>query len=103
MTSHQIVEKRRESTSTRISIVAVAGALASLSISLSKGLLGQVRGWSYDQPRKFDGSRIGVINPLVEPEVEKKPLSQKAWSHMDNVAPPGITSDRSVTSANRNR
>ncbi|MDD6882356.1 MAG: hypothetical protein PUD50_01470, partial [Eubacteriales bacterium] len=59
------------------------------------------RGWSYDQPRKFDGSRIGVINPPVEPEVEKKPISQKAWSHMDNVAPTGIKNCRNCTNANR--
>ena len=94
-------EHERASSLSNSKIVAVAGALASPSTSLSKGILGQVRGWSHDQPRKFDGSRIGVINPPVEPEVEKKPLSQKAWSHMANVAPLGRTTYQSCTSTNR--
>ena len=33
--------------------------------------------------------------------MEKKPISQKTWSHMDNVAPPGRTSCRNCTNANR--
>ena len=47
------------------------------------------------------GSRTGVKNPPVQLGAEKKSLSQKTWSHMDDVAPPGIKSCRNCTNANR--
>ena len=40
-------------------------------------------------------------NHPVPLEVEKKSLSQKTWSHMDDVAPMGIIGCRNCTSANR--